>query len=127
MNRREAEKAIMNIALDQNFVGPADAAFPLGSGFAGQVDRGQSEVLRGYLGQFRQEIAARLVERLFASGDDKVSKVSMPFQHIKLDQNEGAPRNLDQTPRAFVAVTRPMFANLPAFGRSVSSDTSPLE
>ena len=121
MNRREAEKAIMNIALDQNFVGPADAAFPLGSGFAGHVDRGQSEVLRGYLGQLRQEIAARLVERLFASGDEKVSKVSLLFQSIKSDFDKSAVRHSGREPRAFGCCQQ---ANIcKSLGRSESAAT----
>lgn len=35
--RRDADKALMNVALDNNFVGPCDAAFPLGAAFGGSV------------------------------------------------------------------------------------------
>lgn len=74
MTRREAEKALLNLALDTNFAMPGDAGFPLNQAFEAPKDRGQAESLRGYLGQVRQEVAARLLERLFAEGD-KPSKV----------------------------------------------------
>ena len=65
----------MNVALDSNFAMPGDPGFPLNQAFQAPTDRGQSEVLRGYLGQVRQELAMRLLDRLFADGETP-SKVS---------------------------------------------------
>lgn len=76
MTRREAEKALMNVALDVNFALPGDAGFPLNQAFQAPADRAQTEVLRGYLGQLRQELAMRLLERLYEAGEDRPSKVS---------------------------------------------------
>lgn len=75
MSKRDAEKAIMNIALDNNFKMPGDAGFPLNQAFEVPRDRNQAEVLRGYVGQLRQEIAQRFLERLFEGGETP-SKVS---------------------------------------------------
>lgn len=75
MSKREAEKTLLNVALDSNFAMPGDAGFPLNQAFEAPKDRGQGEVLRQYIGQMRQELAARLLERLFAEGDVP-SKVS---------------------------------------------------
>lgn len=74
--RREAEKALLNIALDTNFPMPGDASFPLNQAFEAPRDRGQSEMLRQYLSQVRQEVAARLLDRLYAESDAP-SKVSL--------------------------------------------------
>ena len=75
MGKREAEKVLMNTALDSNFAMPGDAGFPLNQAFERPSDRGQGEVLRGYIAQMRQELASRLLERLYAEGDSP-SKVS---------------------------------------------------
>lgn len=76
MPRREAEKAVMNLALDNNFAIPGDAGFPLNQAFEAPKDRGQAETLRGYVSQMRQELAVRLLERVYADGDSP-SKVSV--------------------------------------------------
>ncbi|KAL9083788.1 MAG: hypothetical protein Q9159_005576 [Coniocarpon cinnabarinum] len=76
MARREAEKALMNVALDNNFPMPGDAGFPLNQAFSAPTDRAQSEMLRGYLSQMRQELAVRLLERLFIDGETP-SKVNV--------------------------------------------------
>ena len=66
----------MNVALDNNFAMPGDAGFPLNQAFQAPTERGQAEMLRGYLGQVRQELAVRLLERLYEGGEDRPSKVS---------------------------------------------------
>jgi len=76
MNRKEAERAMMNLALDSNFAVPGDAGFPLNQAFEAPQDRAGVEVLRGYVGQMRQELAVRLGERLFDGGEGTPSKVS---------------------------------------------------
>ena len=46
MNRKEAEKALLNTALDQQFAIPGDAGFPLNQAFEAPRDRQDVETLR---------------------------------------------------------------------------------
>ncbi|EKG15955.1 Short-chain dehydrogenase/reductase SDR [Macrophomina phaseolina MS6] len=66
MGRRDAEKALNNLALDTNFAIPGDASFPLNQAFEPPANRNDAETLRQYLAQMRQEIAARLLNRVYA-------------------------------------------------------------
>lgn len=68
-SRRDAEKAVMNVALDTNFAIPGDPAFPLNVAYESPRDRNEAEVLRQYMGQMRQELAVRLLGRVYADGD----------------------------------------------------------
>ena len=68
MNAREAEKALMTLALGDYKI-PGDAGFPAGMGFEAPRDRGEAEVLRGYIGQVRQELASRLLGRVYGGGE----------------------------------------------------------
>ena len=72
---RDAEKALNSIALDTNFAVPGDPAFPLnqvfGAGGAGRSAGAHDEV-RGYLTQVRQELAARLLRRVYTGGQETV-------------------------------------------------------
>ena len=77
MGRRDAEKAVSNIALDNNFNVPGDAGFPLNQAFQPPKDRNEAETLRSYVGQMRQELAMRLLQRVYADADDKPSKVGL--------------------------------------------------
>lgn len=65
----------MNTALDTNFAIPGDATFPLNQAFEPPRDRNEAEVLRQYLGQMRQELAMRLLNRVYGS-ENIPSKVS---------------------------------------------------
>jgi actin related protein 2/3 complex subunit 3 len=76
VTRREAEKAVMNSALDTNFAIPGDAGFPLNQMFEAPRDRNEAEVLRQYIMQMRQELAARLLNRVFPDPNGPPSKVS---------------------------------------------------
>jgi actin related protein 2/3 complex, subunit 3 len=67
----------MNVALDTNFAIPGDATFPLNQAFEAPADRNQAETLRQYMMQLRQELAARLLNRVYADGDAP-SKVRCP-------------------------------------------------
>ena len=69
---KSAEKQLINIALEQ-FSLPGEPGFPLNQAFEGARDRNESEVLRAYLGQVRQELAMRLLVRLFDDGNGGVS------------------------------------------------------
>ena len=76
MSRREAEKAVMNTALDTNFAIPGDATFPLNQAFEPPRDRNEAEVLRQYLTQVRQELGMRLLNRVYGE-EAAPSKVSL--------------------------------------------------
>lgn len=56
----------MNTALDTNFAIPGDATFPLNQAFEPPRDRNEAEVLRQYISQMRQELAIRLLNRIYA-------------------------------------------------------------
>jgi actin related protein 2/3 complex subunit 3 len=77
MVRRDAEKAVMNVALETNFAIPGDAGFPLNQMFEPPKDRNEAEVLRQYVMQVRQELAQRLLGRVYADGTGVPSKVSL--------------------------------------------------
>ncbi|MCJ1336495.1 subunit of the Arp2/3 complex [Bachmanniomyces sp. S44760] len=66
-SKRDAEKALLNAALDQ-FAIPGEPAFPLNQAYEAPRDRADAETLRGYLSQVRQELAMRLLQRLYADG-----------------------------------------------------------
>ena len=76
MSKRDAEKHVMNIALDTNFAIPGDAGFPLNQAFEPPRDRNEAEVLRQYVMQMRQELATRLLNRVYMDGSGQPSKVS---------------------------------------------------
>ncbi|KAJ5992072.1 Actin-related protein [Penicillium sp. IBT 35674x] len=68
MNSREAEKALINVSLE-NFAIPGDVSFPLNQAFEPPRDRQDAESLRAYISQVRQEIAVRLHARLYPGGE----------------------------------------------------------
>ncbi|KAI0638378.1 actin-like protein ARPC3 [Trametes polyzona] len=78
-NQIEASKSLNTLAVD-NFPIPGDANFALNAHYAPPASRADAEYLRGYLTQVRQELAARLVEKLYADGTGKPSKWWMSFQ-----------------------------------------------
>ncbi|KAF5333700.1 hypothetical protein D9611_002495 [Ephemerocybe angulata] len=75
----EASKLLNTLSVD-NFPIPGDANFPLNSHYAAPPSRHESDFLRQYLVQVRQELAARLTEKLYADGTGKPSKWWMAFQ-----------------------------------------------
>lgn len=75
MQRRDAEKQVLNIALDNNFAIPGDAGFPLNQAFEAPRDRNEAEVLRQYVAQMRQELAQRLLARVYSDASGMPSKV----------------------------------------------------
>ncbi|KAL2041798.1 hypothetical protein N7G274_005582 [Stereocaulon virgatum] len=68
MGKKDAEKALLNTALDQ-FAIPGDASFPLNQAFEAPNDRQDAETMRQYLSQVRQELAMRLLARVYADGN----------------------------------------------------------
>jgi len=92
----EASKSLNTLAVD-SFPIPGDANFLLNAHYSppsSRADAGEqislpmsmptktlaSDYLRQYLTQVRQELAARLVEKLYADGTGKPSKWWMSFQ-----------------------------------------------
>jgi len=59
----------MNTSLDTNFAIPGDPTFPLNQAFEAPRDRNEAEVLRQYMSQMRQELAVRLLNRIYADGN----------------------------------------------------------
>ena len=65
MSYNDAIKALVNLALDQ-FILPGTPGFPLNSIYQIPIeDRQQVDLLKSYLSQFRQELAMRLIERVY--------------------------------------------------------------
>lgn len=69
----------MNLALDSNFAVPGDASFPLNQAFEAPANRNDAETLRQYLAQMRQEIAVRLLNRVYAEDQAAPSKYWLSF------------------------------------------------
>ena len=70
---------MQNIALDTNFSIPGEPGFPLNQMFAGPDNRQEAETLRQYLGQVRQELAQRLLARMYEGGAERPSKWWLSF------------------------------------------------
>ncbi|KAG6842038.1 hypothetical protein C0991_003564 [Blastosporella zonata] len=75
----EASKSLNTLSVE-SFPIPGDANFALNSHYAPPASRADSDYLRQYLTQVRQELSARLVEKLYADGTGKPSKWWMSFQ-----------------------------------------------
>ena len=82
MGAKDAERAVMNAALDTQFAIPGDVGFPLNQAFEAPRERGEAEMLRAYLGQVRQELGVRLLARVYA-GENVPSKVSLAAVKIE--------------------------------------------
>ncbi|KAI0407775.1 ARP2/3 complex ARPC3 subunit [Xylaria palmicola] len=81
---RDATKEVMNTALDLNFAIPGDPGFPLNQMYEAPQDRQDAEQLRQYLSQVRQELATRLLARVYEDSEDgKPSKWWLSFTKRK--------------------------------------------
>ncbi|KAK1772234.1 adenine-n--methyltransferase non-catalytic subunit [Phialemonium atrogriseum] len=81
---RDASKDVMNLALDNNFAIPGDPAWPLNQMYEPPRDRQDAEVLKQYMSQVRQELATRLLARVYEEGGDgKPSKWWLSFTKRK--------------------------------------------
>ncbi|KYK56161.1 ARP2/3 complex 21 kDa subunit [Drechmeria coniospora] len=80
---RDAQKDVMNIALDLNFAIPGDPGFPLNQMYESPRDRQDAEQLKQYMAQVRQELAARLLARVYADDESKPSKWWLSFTKRK--------------------------------------------
>ncbi|KAJ1822484.1 subunit of the Arp2/3 complex [Coemansia sp. RSA 2599] len=75
----EATKQLYTLAVSQVVI-PADVNFPLHSMYPGVADKLESDMLRQYLLQVRQEVATRLVALVYAGGQAYPSKWWLCFQ-----------------------------------------------
>ncbi|KAF8915321.1 actin-related protein ARPC3 [Mucidula mucida] len=75
----EAGKHLNTLSVE-SFPIPGDANFALNAHYAAPSNRADSDYLRQYLVQVRQELASRLVTILYADGTGKPSKWWMSFQ-----------------------------------------------
>lgn len=76
MDEREAGKVLNTLALE-HFSIPGDPNFPLNTLYTAPRDRGEVEALRGWMTQFRQELAQRLLGRVYADDKAGPSKVGL--------------------------------------------------
>lgn len=75
----EAVKSLTNVALD-NFTIPGTPGFPLNTVYSIPLqDHSQMELLKSYIQQFRQELAARLLERVYKDDKQIPSKFWLAF------------------------------------------------
>ncbi|KAF9433174.1 subunit of the Arp2/3 complex [Entomortierella beljakovae] len=77
---REAEKILATSALS-NFAIPGDVTFPLNALYPTPSNKTDSDLLRQYLSQLRQEMAIRLPNRIYEN--DRPGKWWMCFQKRK--------------------------------------------
>ena len=82
-HNREAQKEVQNISLDTNFSIPGDPGFPLNQMFEAPHNRQDAEILKQYLMQVRQELAQRLLARIYEGGQDAPSKWWLSFTDRK--------------------------------------------
>ncbi|KAF9581950.1 subunit of the Arp2/3 complex [Lunasporangiospora selenospora] len=79
-SQREAEKILGTLAVS-NFSIPGDVGFPLNALYPAPANKMESDLLRQYLTQVRQEMAARLPNRIYEN--DKPGKWWMCFHKRK--------------------------------------------
>lgn len=77
-NYKEAVRLLNNLALD-SFALPGDIGFPLNALYQPPASRNEADLLRGYLQQFRQELADRLLKRIYAEDENIPSKFWLAF------------------------------------------------
>ncbi|MES1913460.1 MAG: hypothetical protein MHM6MM_005663 [Cercozoa sp. M6MM] len=62
--KQEAEQSVFVFA-KKNFKIPGDAGFAFGGFFADPADRAESDLIRGYIKQLREEAAHRILDKLY--------------------------------------------------------------
>lgn len=75
---KEAVRALSNLALDA-FALPGDIGFPLNALYQAPATRNDADLLRSYLQQFRQELADRLLKKIYADDENVPSKFWLAF------------------------------------------------
>lgn len=77
-SQHEALKTLTNLALE-DFAIPGDIGFPLNALYLPPANRNDAVFLRQYLSQLRQELASRLLQRLYRDDSSKPSKFWLAF------------------------------------------------
>lgn len=80
--QNNAVRLLTNLALD-DFAIPGDAGFPLNAVYLPPATKNDAVFLRQYLSQFRQELASRLIQRLYQNDPEKPSKFWLAFSRKK--------------------------------------------
>jgi hypothetical protein len=80
---RDAAKDVNNLALDVNFALPGDPGWPLNQMYEPPRDRQEADLLRQYMSQVRQELATRLLARVYEDDETKPSKWWLSFTKRK--------------------------------------------
>lgn len=78
INYREGVRVLNNLALD-SFSLPGDVGFPMNALYQAPGSRNDADLLRSYLQQFRQELADRLLKRVYADDESVPSKHWLAF------------------------------------------------
>ncbi|CAN6636487.1 actin-related protein 2/3 complex subunit 3 [Trichomonascus vanleenenianus] len=81
-NADEAMRILNTLAVSP-FSVPGDPMFPMNSLYMPPKDRNELDFLRGYLSQFRQELAARLIARIYAENSSAPNKYWLAFTRRK--------------------------------------------
>ena len=82
LSKSDAEKALYNLAIE-NFAIPGDRNFALGGIVTNPANRGETDLIRQYLTQLRQECGLRLLSKVYAKDQTKPDKWWMCFQKRK--------------------------------------------
>ncbi|KAI5956704.1 ARC18 [Candida jiufengensis] len=82
MSHKESTRVLNNLSLD-NFALPGDISFPLNSLYLPPKTRSDADLLRSYLTQFRQELAERLLNRIYKDDSNIPSKYWLSFTKRK--------------------------------------------
>lgn len=75
---RDAVRILNNLSLDL-FSLPGDIGFPLNSMYQPAANKNEADLLRSYLQQFRQELADRLLKRIYEHDETTPSKYWLAF------------------------------------------------
>jgi actin related protein 2/3 complex subunit 3 len=77
-----ANQALYNLAI-QNFAVPGDRNFALAGFVTNPANRGESDTIRQYMTQLRQETGKRLLDAVYATNENEPSKWWMCFSKRK--------------------------------------------
>lgn len=77
-SQNEAVKVLTNLSLE-DFAIPGDIGFPLNALYLPPSNKNDAVFLRQYLSQFRQELASRLIQRLYTADSARPSKFWLAF------------------------------------------------
>ena len=75
---QEANRLLNTLAID-HFALPGEPGFPLNALYTAPRDRTEVEFLRSYLSQFRQELALRLIDKIYAEDPKLPNKYWLAF------------------------------------------------